>query len=236
MVAKLFFGLLEKLGLCKVYVDMFGRVIVYRYYLFGLEPDEKDVDTGKEKPRWMPNVWIHRLPYLEYGPDGGNYHTHPWATVSIIVSGGYEENTLGKGKKWRSPGNVIFRSAESSHFLGKTAPNTTSIFAHWFRSKSWDFKLGECTKLCELCVNTNGGKCFKAGVDVMGYNDYYTQMGEKRTPQWHIYDEKAKKLIARKQEVVRRSGISLPTQEEYEEMIRTSSRLAIQKGKENAQV
>ena len=39
-----FWKLLEKAGLCKAFVDPYGRVIVLRYHLFGIEPDEMDVD------------------------------------------------------------------------------------------------------------------------------------------------------------------------------------------------
>lgn len=224
-----FWSLLERAGLCKAYLDPYGRIIVLRYHLLGIEPDEDDVDTGKAKPRWLPNIWVHRIPHLEHGPDGGNYHTHPWATVSILLSGGYEEFTLGKKTKWRTPGSIVFRKAEDSHFLGKTKAGTVSIFAHWFRKRNWSFRLVDCENICDLCMKKNEGSCLKGGVE-MAYHDYNTQLGEKWSAKWRIYNKECREWIKKREKAVKRAGLVPPTAQELEQYIQTKSRAAIENG------
>ena len=84
-----FLRYLEDTGRCKALVDTFGSVLVRRYFIFGVEPDETDVENGKAKPRWLPNLWIHKIEESEYGSDGQSFHVHPFITISYIVSGGY---------------------------------------------------------------------------------------------------------------------------------------------------
>lgn len=224
-----FWKLLEKAGLCKAFVDPYGRVIVLRYHLFGIEPDEMDVDEGRAKPRWLPNIWLHRIPSLEHGPDGGNYHTHPWATMSIVLSGGYEEFTLGKKTKWRLPGHVVFRGADSAHYLGKTKAGTVSLFFHWFRKHGWTFRLADCKNVCDWCNENNAGSCRKDGVE-MAYNDYNTQLGEKWTAKWMVYNDECHAWIKKRKRAVERAGLVPPTAEELERYIQTTSRAAIEIG------
>jgi len=214
---------LEKTGRCKAYVDAFGGVIFLRYYLLGVEPDELDVDLGKAKPRRLPNIWLHHIPQSDHGIDGGNYHTHPWSNVSIVLSGGYDEHTPGNAPKWRGVGSIVPRSIKTPHFIGKAIPKTYSLFAHGFRKRNWGFEPSACASLCNKC--TALGHCYKSQRKFT-YKDYQSAIGDKYMPYWLVYDEAGKKRIARRQAASNRVGKTGLTAKEVEEFVQTKSRLA----------
>lgn len=220
---KWFLNWLEKTGRCKAYVDAFGTVIFLRYYLFGVEPDELEVDLETAVPRKLPNVWLHHIPQSDHGIDGGNYHTHPWANLSIVLSGGYEEHVPDRPPKWRGAGSIVPRRMKTPHFIGRAIPKTYSLFAHWFRKRGWGFEPAACASLCAKCAPL--GDCYKAQRKFT-YKDYQTAIGDKYMPYWIVYNDAGKKRLAKRRAAAERMGKTSMTAQEVEEFVQTKSRLA----------
>ena len=66
----------------------------------------------RHRPRWFPfNILIHEMLANDHG-EGVHNHTFPY--ITIILRDGYWETTK-KGKFWRKPGYVGFRSANDLH-------------------------------------------------------------------------------------------------------------------------
>ena len=66
----------------------------------------------RHRPKWFPfNILIHEMLADDHGE---GVHTHLCPYVTIILRGGYWETTK-KGKFWRPPGYVGFRSANNLH-------------------------------------------------------------------------------------------------------------------------
>ena len=77
-------------------------------------------------------------------------HDHPWDNLSIILSGGYYENSVeidpagipsNWRRVWRGPGSVVFRRAESVHCLEKSesTEEVWTLFIHFRRRRKWGF-------------------------------------------------------------------------------------------------
>ena len=105
----MFLKLLEKLGRKKVVLDRGpshpnydqAKPWMNRYYLL-----------FRHRPRWFPfNILIHEMLDDDHG-DGVHNHLFPYMT--IVIRGGYWETTI-KGKFWRRPGYIGFRSANAFH-------------------------------------------------------------------------------------------------------------------------
>ena len=65
----------------------------------------------RSRPKWFPfNIFIHKL----LKSDLGDLHDHYWSYITIMLKGGYWETTP-KGKFWRAPGYIGFRSADHMH-------------------------------------------------------------------------------------------------------------------------
>ena len=66
----------------------------------------------KKRPKWFPfNIIIHKMLDDDHGE---GVHNHTCRYLTIIINGGYWETTK-KGKFWRSPGYIGFRSADNLH-------------------------------------------------------------------------------------------------------------------------
>ena len=78
-----------------------GGTIPYlvRYYVF-----------LKDRKNFPFNITLHKV--LE--SDEPQLHDHPWDWGALILKGGYWETTA-KGKFWRPPGYIGFRSANNLH-------------------------------------------------------------------------------------------------------------------------
>lgn len=73
--------------------------------------------------RWL-NVYLHNMLRDD---DDRALHDHPWANVSIILRGGYDEHSPKYPNEWpwnrelkvkrRKPGGVVFRHAKNVHRL-----------------------------------------------------------------------------------------------------------------------
>ena len=105
----MFLKLLERLGRKKIVLDrgpshpdyQNAKPWMERYYLL-----------FRHRPKWFPfNILIHRMLDNDHG-DGVHNHMCPY--ITIILKGGYWETTS-KGKFWRKPGYIGFRSADHLH-------------------------------------------------------------------------------------------------------------------------
>ena len=115
--------LLDKLGRKKVVLDRGSshpkfneaKSWMNRYYVL-----------IRNRPQWFPfNILIHEMLANDHG-DGVHNHMCPY--ITIILKGGYWE-TNEKGKFWRKPGYIGFRSADNLHRVDlKPDTETITIF------------------------------------------------------------------------------------------------------------
>ena len=79
----------------------------------------------RKRPKWFPfNILVHKI----LKEDRGDLHDHYWSYITIILKGGYWETT-NKGKFWRPPGYIGFRSADHLHRVDlKPETETMTIF------------------------------------------------------------------------------------------------------------
>ena len=103
----MFLKFLEKIGRKKVVLDRgpshprfdLAKPWMNRYYVL-----------FRNRPKWFPfNILIHEMLADDHG-DGVHNHLCPY--ITIILRGGYWETTI-KGKFWRKPGYIGFRSANA---------------------------------------------------------------------------------------------------------------------------
>ena len=80
------------------------------------------------------NVYLHRL---RRSDAGGVYHDHPWGFCSIILVGGYIEETPAGRRRYRA-GRVLFRTARWIHRIEVERPAWTLIIARR-SSREWGF-------------------------------------------------------------------------------------------------
>lgn len=97
---------------------LFGQVT--RYMLshkmdFRIPPND-NVAAYMHRWWWLPrnaffNIYLHRVLRSD---DDRALHDHPWMNISIVLSGGYTEHTIGAGgvhhKKWFGPGSLKVRT------------------------------------------------------------------------------------------------------------------------------
>ena len=77
----------------------------------------------RNRPKWFPfNILIHEMLDNDHG-EGVHNHLCPY--ITIIIKDGYWETTK-KGKFWRKPGYIGFRSANEFHRVD-LEPNTKPI-------------------------------------------------------------------------------------------------------------
>ena len=102
----MFLKLLDTLGRKKLVLD---RGLSHPEYNNAKPWMERYYLLFRKRPKWFPfNVIIHRMLDNDHG-DGVHNHMCPY--ITIILKGGYWETTS-KGKFWRSPGYIGFRSAD----------------------------------------------------------------------------------------------------------------------------
>src|SRR5210317_799755 len=111
----LFHNLMNKLDRYRLIPDrMTGADYMHRYYLF-----------LKDRTKFPVNVTLHKI----VKSDEPFLHDHPWPYMTIILKGGYWENTT-EGRTWKGPGSVIKRGAQEFHWLEleNEQPVTTLFF------------------------------------------------------------------------------------------------------------
>lgn len=153
-----FLNFLEKRGRKYAFVDYFGDVLFYRYYVFF---HEEHVDD-----RWytkLPNMYIHIYPGDSNGtgPNPEGSHTHPWSTVGFILKGGYKEIVDDAYERVTKRFGFAFTSYKQRHKIIECEPGTTTFFFHWFKKHKWEAHLQTCKVICDTCNATNGGVCNK---------------------------------------------------------------------------
>ena len=94
--------IMDKLGRRRIITDRDGKVpYLIRYYLF-----------LKERKNFPFNITLHKV----LVSDEPTLHDHPWSYATLILKGGYYENTP-NGRFWRGPGHFRYRSASDLHYL-----------------------------------------------------------------------------------------------------------------------
>ena len=98
------------------------------------------VDNGTTyMKRWR---FIHtkafgvRIHKIERSDQDRELHDHPFSFVSIILKGGYIEETVDGRKTFYGPGSILFRSADTLHRLDlvKTVPGVNGT-----ETPAWTF-------------------------------------------------------------------------------------------------
>jgi len=153
---------MRKLGRKYAFVDTFGVVAFYRYYVFFLE--KHVADSWVEK--YLPNLFVHHFvgESSQQWVDAEIAHTHPWNTLSIVLKGGYvEEENYNKETKETIAPAIVLRSWKTSHRFVKMTPNTWTLFFHGIRKGKWAFDLRVHEVICPTCKEYNGGVCANTG-------------------------------------------------------------------------
>lgn len=85
--------------------------------------------------KWF-GIYVHRF----RSSDDVCLHDHPWPFVSIILRGGYWEETLDGRVEWYPPGRVLIRPADWTHrIIIDEAQPTWSIVFRGSKIRSWGF-------------------------------------------------------------------------------------------------
>jgi hypothetical protein len=221
MLFKMFDYVMRKLGRKYAFVDVYGNVLSYRYYVFFME--NKTAKTWKDK--YLPNLFVHHFVGAENKQwiDNEVSHTHPWNTVSIVVKGGYieEENYSGITKEINAPA-IVPRHWKTSHRFTQVTPNTWTLWFHGIRKKTgkWAFDLQPHDVVCPACVKYNNGVCVNAG-EQKEFADIKPKSQKNykwREPTWMQCDSELEGVIAQRKEVLARAKIQIPAtiNERYE--------------------
>lgn len=82
------------------------------------------------------HIRLHKITSTDITPF---QHTHPYAYISIVLSGGYLERI--RHTLMSNPaGSVIFRRSTTPHRICEILPNTKTLFIAWStKSKDWNF-------------------------------------------------------------------------------------------------
>ena len=94
--------IMDKLGRRRVITERDSDVpYLIRYYVF-----------LKERKNFPFNITLHKV----LVSDEPTLHDHPWSYATLILRGGYWENTP-EGRFWRGPGHFRYRKANDLHYL-----------------------------------------------------------------------------------------------------------------------
>ena len=117
--------IMDKLGRRRVITDRDGKVpYLIRYYLF-----------LKERKNFPFNITLHKV----LVSDEPTLHDHPWSYATLILKGGYYENTP-NGRFWRGPGHFRFNTPRSLHRI-ELEPGVTpwTLFIPGPKMREWGF-------------------------------------------------------------------------------------------------
>lgn len=153
-----FLKFLEKRGRRYAFVDYFGDVLFYRYYVFFYEDHIDDRFIAK-----LPNLYVHIYPgdANGTGPNPEGSHTHPWSTLGVILKGGYKEIVDDVRERVTKKFGLAFLSYKQRHKIIECEQDTTTLFFHWFRKHKWEAHLQTCKVVCDTCNTLNNGVCNK---------------------------------------------------------------------------
>lgn len=211
------------------YVDVFGQVLGYRYYIFYVE-DHFDTSW---KAKHLPNLFVQNFTGLDF-PNGVSQmenaedpHFHPWSTLSIILKGGYsEEFNHGESRADHKAPAIEVRAWNTSHRVTKMTPNTWTLFFHWIRRGNWAFDIRPHKVVCDLCAKENNGVCVNE--KFAGRRDFVQEwvlpkrsLDHKgwKNPTWLKCDDDFDGLISERQRVVQKLEVRPPqSPEEWKTM------------------
>lgn len=159
MLFRLFDKLMTALGRKFAFLDMYGDVRFYRYYVFYVELNDDESWVA----RWLPNLFVHHFPGEpgEEGPDGDQPHFHPWSTLSLILTGGYTHTVNGVERVHVAPSKSFMRHSDQ-HIITRMKPGTVTLFFHWLRKQRWLVDARTCVKVCDSCQRLNDGQCMRS--------------------------------------------------------------------------
>jgi hypothetical protein len=213
MLFAMFDYVMRKLGRKYAFVDVYGEVSTYRYYVFFME--NKTAKTWKDK--YLPNMFVHNFVGDESKQwiDNEIFHTHPWDSVSIVIKGGYieEEDHSGVTKEITAPA-IVPRSWKTSHRFRQMTPNTWTLWFHGIRKKAgkWAFDIRVHDVVCPACIKHNNGVC----MNVTGLQEFKdpkptsAQNYKWREPTWMKCDDELENVITERKKVLARANITTP--------------------------
>lgn len=213
MLFKIFDYAMQKLGKKYAFVDVYGEVAMYRYYVFFME--NKTAKTWKDK--YLPNLFVHNFIGEETTQwiDNENFHTHPWNSLSVVIKGGYveEEAHSGVAKSITAPA-IVPRSWKTSHRFIAMTPNTWTLWFHGIRKQTgkWAFDIKTHNVVCPACVKYNNGVC----MNVSGLKEFTdpkpasAQNYKWREPTWMKCDAELENVIAERKKILARAKIQTP--------------------------
>ncbi len=83
------------------------------------------------------NVYIHLIAKADQDK---HMHDHPWSFMSLIIHGGFAEQTI-DGTKIRRPGSISFNKAEKIHKITHLATLTRTFVITGPRKRDWGYRL-----------------------------------------------------------------------------------------------
>lgn len=100
-----------------------------------------DDEHGVYMERWhiiprneQMNIYLHRV----LRDDGDVMHDHPWDNTSLLIDGGYFEETP-EGVFTRTQGDVVYRKAADAHRLTLIGDTAISLFMTGPKVREWGF-------------------------------------------------------------------------------------------------
>lgn len=204
----------RKLGRKYAFVDEYGQILFYRYYVFFVE---KHI-ASNWRERYLPNLFVHHFIGVDNKQwiDGEECHSHPWDAMSLVLRGGYVEDIAYGERTVRTtaPG-VAFTSYKSSHRFLEMTPGTVTLFFHGVRRGMWSFDLRKHDVICPACQQFNGGVCintpgpeeFDAAIELRASAKAHRGWRQKT---WIKCDQDFEGVIAERQESLRRSALVVP--------------------------
>lgn len=215
MLYKIFDRAMRKLGRKYALVDIMGNITGYRYYVFFVERNA--AKSWKEK--YLPNLIVHHFLGMEEqtrdNPGGEVAHTHPWATLSFILTGGYVEETNHTTIKQHKRFSFVWRSWNISHRIVSVKPDTWTLFFHGIRRGVWAWDLEVHENICHYCNETNGGVCVNKGKPLLvefgparEIQDTSRESRGWKQPRWIKCDDGFEKLISDRRAAVARAAIT----------------------------
>jgi hypothetical protein len=118
------------------------KPLITRYYIFSTRWIE-DSEFCKRHPRlqrFLGPLSQRLVVHNAHESDADGLHDHPWPWASLILAGGYYENTP-EGVFWRYPGHLRFRPARAFHrlVLDSDGKEVWSLFWMGRRERIWGF-------------------------------------------------------------------------------------------------
>jgi len=219
-----FLKFLEKCGRKYAFVDFYGDVLFYRYYVFFYEDNIDDRFIAK-----LPNIYIHIYNSDKdgSGPNVESFHSHPWSTLAFLIKGSYKEIIDDTKERITKRFGFAYLSHKQKHRIAEVEQDTTSIFMHGFRKKSWKVYINSCENICETCEKTNNKICNKTTeTNALDHHLEIVQTSIADTKSWRALtflkvDNNFNNIIDRRKKALKRLGVSLNnTQKEKMEILK----------------